>query len=122
MPKKVQHIGQRVLDNFTFLKQICKTRSSKRQNKLITDASTDQLLALVEVCSNILKGQFKLSDRQKNKIIPFAPTLRKLSRARSDKGARRIVQSGGAALIPALLAPVLFHAAQHLIQRVTDGK
>jgi len=124
--RRLQPVGARVLDNYSFLKHICKTRSAKKQTKLLKEATTDQLLSLVEVCSNILRGRFTLNNRQKAKLHPFASVLRKLARARSERTARRIVQTGGGPLLPALLAPILFHAAQHLIQKFdsspSDGK
>ena len=75
----------------------------------------------MEVCANILRGQFTLNNRQKAKLLPYASVLRKLARARSERTARRIVQTGGGPLLPALLTPILFHAAQHLIQNFTSA-
>ena len=115
-----QPIGPLILKNYPFLNSICKSRSNKKRNKLLKEANREQLLSLVEVCHNILLSNFKLSERQRQKLLPFADTVRKLARARSEKRAKQIIfeqqtGEGGPAIFASLLAPVLFEAAQHLI-------
>ncbi|MGN6671080.1 MAG: hypothetical protein ACTHJ4_06040 [Candidatus Nucleicultricaceae bacterium] len=122
--REAQPVGQRILSNYSFLKRLCHTRSDRKRTKLLSGANTEELLAIVEICCNILRGQFRLSRRQTEKLVPFAPTVRKLSHARSENGARRTIistQTGGG-LFASLLTPVLISAAQHLIQKVADGK
>uniref|UniRef100_A0A183C7L2 Integrase catalytic domain-containing protein n=1 Tax=Globodera pallida TaxID=36090 RepID=A0A183C7L2_GLOPA len=48
-------------------------------------AGCEELLTLVEICLNILNGSFCLTNKQKQKIAPFANFIRKLARARSEK-------------------------------------
>lgn len=117
-----QPIGQTVLNNFSFLRRICKTRSAKRRQTLINNANRDQLISLVESCSNILKGNFKLTGKQRAKLIPFASVVRKLGKTRSERGARLALQqvgSGPGFLVP-LLGPILLEAAHHLISKVAN--
>jgi hypothetical protein len=124
MPRlsKKQQVGHRVLDNYSFLRQICRTRSAKTRERLLSEASADQLLAIVEICSNILKGTFNLTGRQRDKLVPYAQQIRQLSRSRSEQGARRRLlqqqRQTGHGLFTTLLAPILLHAAQQLIHRV----
>lgn len=116
--KQLQTVGPLILQNFGFLRRIARTKSDKKRRRLLDSATREQLLALVETSSNILKG-FRLTQRQKQRLIPFATTVRKLSRARSEQGARKIVQqTGGGAVFASLLAPVLIEAAGHLISRI----
>jgi hypothetical protein len=118
-----QPIGERVLQNYEFLKRLTRTRSVAKRSKLLKDASCEELLAIVEIATNILKGKFCLKPRQKRKLIPFANYIRKTARLRSEKSARQYFsQTGGqAAIFGALLAPVLIEAAQYLISKVAGN-
>lgn len=118
--KDRQPIGPLILKNYSFLKSICKSRSEEKRNKLLKEATREELLSLVEVCHNILTSNFQLTERQKRKLFPFADTVRRLSRARSEKRARQVIREhqtggGGPAIFASLLAPILVEAAQHLI-------
>ena len=115
-----QPIGQRVLDNYNFLRKLSRARSEDKKTTLLTNASCDELLALIEISSNVLAGRFCLTRRQRAKITPFANYLRRLARLRSEKGARKFLknQKGGQAVFGALLAPILIEAASHLISKV----
>jgi hypothetical protein len=91
---------------------------------LLQGATCAELLSLTEISSNILRGKFNLSSRQKKKILPHASYIRRLGALRSEKGARKFVknQTGGQAVLGALLAPILIEAARHLISKVAgDG-
>lgn len=122
-----QPIGPLILKNYSFLNSICKIRSNKKRNKILKEANREQLLSLVEVCYNILTSNFNLSERQKRKLIPFADTIRKLARARSEKRAKKIIfeqqsGAGGPAIFASLLGPVLIEAAQHLISKFVNKR
>jgi superfamily I DNA/RNA helicase len=121
--KERQNVGERIIKNFNFLKKIAKTHSTKKWKALINNANSDELLSLTEISSNILSGQFKLTQKQRQKLLPFANYIRKIARARSEKGARKIYsnQQGGQAVIGALLAPILVEAANHLITKITGN-
>jgi superfamily I DNA/RNA helicase len=121
--KERQNIGERVIKNFNFLKKIAKTHSTKKWKTLINDANTDELLSLTEISSNILSGQFKLTKKQREKLLPFANYIRKIAKARSEKGARKLYsnQEGGQAVLGALLGPILVEAAHHLISKIAGN-
>jgi len=113
---KAQVIGPRILENYSFLRKIAKSKSDRKRLNSLRNANRDELLALVEVCSNILSSNFNLTTRQKNKIVPFANFIRKLSRFRSESGARNfVVQKGAGIFLPSLLIPVLAEATRFLI-------
>jgi len=89
-------IGSRIVDNLTFLKKLSRSRSDKRRWRLLKYATADELLSLVEICSNLLKPkQFCLSSRQIARLQQFAPIVRALARKRTEQGARRFVIQQG---------------------------
>lgn len=104
-------VGPRIYKNLIFLKSLSSTKSKKKRSKLIKLASPDELLSIVEIAINILKSNFSLTKRQKNKLIPFANLVRKISRSRSEKTARHLIQQGGniAPFLASLLIPILIN-------------
>jgi hypothetical protein len=110
-------VGQRVLHNYDFIRALSRTRSTKKCSTLVSGASDDQLLAVVEIALNILKSRFPLKEEQIERLIPLAEEVRRLSRARSAKTARRIVQIGGNPLLSALLVPVVLEVGRYLLER-----
>jgi hypothetical protein len=115
-------IGSGILDNYDFLNRLAKTKSEKKKSALLEKASCDELLAITEICVNILKSKFCLTPSQKRRLVPFANFVRKLSRVRSERSARRVVQSGGGPALAAILFPILREAAQLLISKISDGQ
>jgi hypothetical protein len=116
-------IGPRVIENLPFLKRLCRCSSERSRWRLLRKASKDQLLSLVEISTNLLRPHcFFLTQRQKNRLAPFATTVRGLSRVRSESGARRYtIQRGGGGFFAALIAPILLEASRHLITKLVGG-
>lgn len=114
-------VGERILDNYDFIRVLSRTRSPKKCSRLISGASDDQLLAVVEVALNILKSRFPLKAAQKRRLLPLAAEVRRLSRARSAKRVRQIVQIGGNPLLSALLVPVALEVGRYLLERGGSG-
>jgi hypothetical protein len=50
-----------VRENFEFLQKLAKTKSDKKKNALLLTATAEQILAIVEICANILKFNFNFS-------------------------------------------------------------
>lgn len=121
--KDRQPIGERILHNYGFLKTLARTHSSNRRNELLKNANCDELLAITEISSNILNGGFRLSRKQRERIIPFAKFIRRIARIRSEKGARTLYknQQGGQGALAAILAPILIEAAHHLISKIAGN-
>uniref|UniRef100_A0A914I3E4 Uncharacterized protein n=1 Tax=Globodera rostochiensis TaxID=31243 RepID=A0A914I3E4_GLORO len=88
---KVQ-IGQTVCDAYPYLCALSKTKSVGKRRRLLKAASTQQLLALAEICLNIVKARFALTTRQKRRMMPYADFIRRLSRSRSERGARQLLE------------------------------
>uniref|UniRef100_A0A915P1W9 Uncharacterized protein n=1 Tax=Meloidogyne floridensis TaxID=298350 RepID=A0A915P1W9_9BILA len=109
-----------VKDNFEFLQQLSKTTSDKKKNALILSASADQILAIVEICANILKNNFTLNRRQRKKLSQFADFYRAIARTRTENSARNRIQQGGSAALAAILVPVLGALAEHIIHKFSQ--
>lgn len=117
---KQAEISPIVCNNSQFLHQLASTKSENKKRKLLKQAATDQLLALAEICLNIVKSRFKLTTRQKKRLLPYADFVRRLSRARSERGARKILVqrgSGFGGVFAALLTPVLIELARYAFNR-----
>lgn len=115
------NIGPVVSDNYAFLRTLSRTRSMQRRRRLLKKANTHQLLALAEICLNIVRNRFRLTTRQKMRMVPFVDFIRRLSRVRSERGARKLViQKGsglGINLFPALLTPIIYELSKRLLQQ-----
>ena len=107
-----------VINNQDFLQKICRARSEKRLTKLLKKASDDQLLAIVDICYNIVKGKVSIKNSKRKKLAQTANYYRSISRARSPVTARNRIQSGGSInLIGAIIAPVIGALAQNLLDK-----
>lgn len=118
------NLGQRIFDNLTFLRRLCRCSSEKQRWRLIKTANFDEILSIVEISTNILCRSFCLSKKQKIKLVPFAPIIRQLARKRSEKTARRllVVQRGNGFLFHALLAPIIAEAARTFVKKIIVDK
>jgi hypothetical protein len=77
---------------------------------MVIVASDAELLCLVEICLNLLQGRLPAHHRRWMVLRRQADTLRRLSRARSPKTARRLLlqqQGGGLPAVAGLLASIL---------------
>lgn len=100
-------IGERVLSNLPFLQLLSRTRNAKKRSQLLSDLTTEQIIALVEICHNIVKNNFKLKPKQLQHLKPHKDFLRKLARKRSIKSAKTVVQNGYGFPYSKLLAPLI---------------
>ncbi|KAF7636007.1 hypothetical protein Mgra_00004588 [Meloidogyne graminicola] len=109
-----------------------KQATSQPYGYLLIDmhASSDPLLRLR---TNIFKedtekiffisknGRFRLTTRQKKRLIPYAEFVRHMSRVRSERGARHVLtqKGGGVGVFAALLTPVLLEMAKSIYKSNT---
>ena len=121
MPKMAKNtdveIGERIVRNLPFLRKLAVMRSGTKRWSYVQRATRDELLAIVEICANILSADFVLNKRQKRKLLPYATYLRQLRRTRTPEGARKVIQKGSGAFLPSLLLPVVFEVARRLISK-----
>jgi len=108
-------INQNIYDNIEFLNALTKTKSPQKRKYLLQNATTLELLAIVEIALNIVKSRFKLTTNQRNKILPHVQYLRQLSRIRSENGARNLVQKGSGFALSAILTPIVIEVLHKII-------
>lgn len=109
-------------ENLDFLKTLACTKSSKKILDLLKIATTSQLLTLVEISLNIVKDRFKLTNSQKKRLLPYADIVRKMSRIRTERSVKKLVQKGGgiSTLFPALITPILLEISQLLAKKINN--
>lgn len=108
-------ISQLVCENADFLRALARTKSPKRQRKLLKNANSSQLLSIAEICVNILGSRFHLTTRQRKRLLPYAEFVRGLARKRTERGARQFLVQKGSGLggvFAALLTPILIDLAK----------
>lgn len=116
-PKALPQLPSLVQDNADFLRALARTKSHNKRRRLLRHAGAAQLLSLVEICLNILCETLPLTKCQHRRLKPHATFLRRLSRSRTEHGARRLLVqqgSGVPGLFAALLTPILELLAQSL--------
>lgn len=87
-----------------------------QRKKLISAADKDLIHCIAECSLNVLNGNVKLTDSEKNKLKKHKKTLRKLARNNGGlKSKKKAVQKGGAAFLPALLAPIVGGLISHFL-------
>lgn len=110
-PYNQTKIGQIVFDNENFLRTLARTKSSRKRQRLLRSATTQQLLSIVEICLNIIIARFRLTTRQKKRLMPYAHFVRKIARLETERGAKKILNQHGNGIpfgfFAALLTPIL---------------
>jgi hypothetical protein len=74
---------------------------------MIASASPEEILTLLEITINMLRFRVKLTALQRKRLAAHAEYLRKLSRARTEKSTRHILQQEGGAVLPSLILSFL---------------
>ncbi|HEX4851608.1 MAG TPA: hypothetical protein VFV08_12410 [Puia sp.] len=119
-------IGKNVLENADFIRQLsAKHRPINLchdiQRKLVREATTEQLFALVESCFNILRHRVPLTRYQQRLLTCHAKWIRLLSRARTLHGAKRVLlrsQRGrGLPTVAGLIGSILFPLISNYISK-----
>ena len=100
----------RLRRNVPNLRELKKSTNQKRK-KLLVNAKPDLINSLCDCCLNAKKGTLKITEVQKKKLLPYASTIRELSKKGKSVKKRReiLLQRGG--FLPALLIPVLSFVA-----------
>lgn len=109
-------VGNCILQNYCFLSKLAKTKSKKKQLKLLSQANPQQIASIVEIAYNICNFGFQLTPSKMQKLTPYATPIRKLSRARTAYSAKRVLQDGKGFPLASLLIPVLLAAGKTLLE------
>ena len=108
-------VGNNICNNITFLTKLARSKSDQKRRRLLKKATSQELLAIVESALNIVKSRFNLTTQQRHRIIPYTGYIRKLSRIRSESGAKRLIQKGnGIGALAAVLTPITIEVFRHL--------
>ena len=107
-------------ENAAFFNKLASIKSDSRKNELLKEASAEQILGLVEICANILKFNFRLTNPQRRRLAKYADYYRSIARSRSEKTARKRLQQGSGIAMGAILIPVLTVLAQHFLEKITS--
>src|SRR4051812_4537024 len=111
MANKQCTVSPLIYENSEYLKNLLRTKSIRRRRQLLKEISLPQLLAITEICHNILMNCFKLTTRQKNRMLPYADFIRRQGRIRTERGARSLILKKGNELhidlFPSLLTPII---------------
>lgn len=106
-----------VCSNIGFLRTLAATKSAEKKKQILKRATTDQLLAIIEICLNVVRNRYvRLTGRQKSRLLPFVDTVRRISRVRSERGARHLLIQKGAGFpgfYAALLTPIIIEIVKH---------
>lgn len=98
-----------------FLSLLSKSRNKKRRNQLLSIATPSELLAISEICHNLLKGNLPLKNLQQKKLEKYKKVLRKLSQRKTNKDTKkRMLQRQQGGFFSALL-PVAISALSSII-------
>lgn len=105
--------------NACILCALCYLNNAQRK-KVIQNAEKDLIKCICECALNILNGNVEVTNQQKNKLKKFKKVLRKLSSSQGGvKSRKKIIQKGGAAFLPLLLAPIIGELISHLFSGQT---
>jgi len=99
------NMSQRIKRNFTSLQALAKA-SNAIKSDMISTASKDLILSLVECASNIIKGNVRLTPAQFRRLRRYRVELERLVKPRTSQRDRKtILQKGG--FLGALVRPLL---------------
>ena len=96
----------RLRRNIPHLKQL-KKASPKQRKEILTLASADLINCICDCCLNVAKGNVKISQPQKKKLVRYASSIRALSKKRQSVKKRKEILKQHGGFLPALLLPVL---------------
>jgi len=97
----------RIETNLDFIKAVGDKNSKKRQN-LIKSASEDNILSLVEIAHNTLKGKLPLDESTEKKLNRHRRSIRQLANTKGSIKTKKniLIKKGG--FLPLLVPPVLY--------------
>ena len=88
------------------LQMLIKTKNAKLRKAILEHADSELIRALCECAHNILRGNVKMTPREKTRLRKYQTKLRLIARKNvSVKQKRRHLQQTGG-FLPALLAPL----------------
>lgn len=95
------------------------TAKPKLRKSILENADISFIKTLIECVQNTLNGNVPLNEKELKKIKRFRKVLRELlsSKCKLEKKRQIIIQSGGGAFLPILLAPIVTAAISHFFKK-----
>jgi len=98
-------MSQRLKRNFAALQALAKASKSIKRS-MISNASKDLILSIVECATNVIRSNVDLSPTQYRALKRYRAELESLTKSRTSQSRRKeILQNGG--FLGALLRPLL---------------
>jgi hypothetical protein len=90
-----------------FLMRLARARSKHVRLVLLTNATKEQLLQVVEICNNILNNKVFLSGKQIKKLVPHQDFMKKLAATKTIEYARKLLIDYSGPWLESLFTPFL---------------
>lgn len=90
----VTNIGPRIRQNFSFLYALYNNPSAKERWFMIQNATREQLLSIVDICSNLRYANFTFSAKEKKKLERYKNYIQRIKRSKSENSVKKIIQEG----------------------------
>jgi len=87
--------------------QVLQSRQIDKKAKRALLQSSQLIRVICECCLNILKGNVTLSKLEKKRLKKHRLLLRRLAERKPLKTKQKLIQEGGGAFLPLLLAPII---------------
>ena len=100
-------VGDIVQQCKEFLWKLATTKSDRKYYRTVANASDEELLSVVEISLNILRGCYKPRRNYMKKLVDDADFVRKLARARTPRAVKRLLREGDQSTLQSLILPVL---------------
>ena len=88
------NISSLIMDNKDFLNLLARSKSDSKRHRMLKQANSQQLLAIAEICLNIVKARYQLTTRQRKRLLPYAEFVRRMSRARRERSKKNYFTKG----------------------------
>lgn len=95
------------------------TAKPRLRKSILENADIQLIKTLIECVQNTLSGNVPLNQNEIKKLKRFKTVLRVLlnSKCKLEKKRKLIIQSGGGAFLPVLLAPIVSAAINHFLKK-----
>jgi hypothetical protein len=112
-------MSQGITSNKKYLESLTNTKNKMRVN-IIRGGNKNNINSICECIYNVLKGNIKLTDQQKDSLKKYKANLRKLVKRSSLKQKKNILEKNNKFLLD-LLPPVFLTLAENEIFNKNDS-
>lgn len=105
----------KALKHKDFLSLLGKSKNTKRRRQLITLAAPEEIAAIQECVTNVLKGNLKISKKNQRKLLKYKNTLRKLASKSGSKASKKKLLTGQQGGFLPMLLPLAVSALSSIV-------